>query len=63
MLTRVLAKTKWDERTGSASVTGEYVSRDWDEERKQAIPEKRKMTSRNSKYRGPEAGWLEQSKG
>ena len=65
MLTRAWGKTKQDERTDSSLVTRECVSRDQDAEQWQAIPEKREMTSRkrSSKCRGPEAGWLEQSKG
>ena len=65
MLTRAWGKTKQDERTDSSLVTRECVSRDQDAEQWQAIPEKREMTSRkrSSKFRGPEAGWLQQSKG
>ena len=48
MLTRVLAKTKLDERTDSALVTGECVSRDEDAEQGRAIPEKRERTSRKA---------------
>lgn len=48
MLTRVLAKTKLDERTDSALVTGEYVSRDQDAEQGRVIPEKRERTSRKA---------------
>lgn len=58
MLTRALGKTKQDERTDSALVTGECVSRDQDAGQGWAMPGKREMTSRkrNGKCRGPEAG-------